>query len=131
MTKPSPPPLQKWPGIICGTRYPNHRAIVTINGRPLDWQASFALRNHSPTAGIEWGHPGPGPAQLALALLLQITDRTTALTFYQRFKDAVIARIRDDRWTLTITDVLDWLKHSRNHTDVVCMDVETDPGPRP
>ena len=43
----------------------------------------------------------------------------------------MIARISADRWALPITDVLDWLEHSGNRTDVVCMDVKTDPGPRP
>ena len=131
MTKTPPAtPLPRCPGIIRGTRHSDHHATVTIDGRPLDWKASLALCNHSPT-GIEWGYLGSGPAQLALALLLQIADEATALRFYQHFKDGVIARIAADRWALTITDVLDWLKLSRGRTDTVCMDVDTDPDPGP
>ena len=131
MTKTPPAtPLPRCPGIIRGTRHSDHHATVTIDGRPIDWKASLALCNHSPT-GIEWGYLGSGPAQLALALLLQIADEATALRFYQHFKDGVIARIAADRWALTITDVLDWLKLSRGRTDTVCMDVDTDPDPGP
>ncbi|MCU4744613.1 DUF6166 domain-containing protein [Natronoglomus mannanivorans] len=34
---------------------------------------SLEVRNHGPT-GFEWGYNGSGPAQLALAILLDYTD---------------------------------------------------------
>lgn len=122
----TPTPLPRCPGIIRAVRLSAHEAAITIDDRPLDWRASLALRNHSPT-GIEWGYLGSGPAQLALALLLEVADETTALQFYQRFKDGVISRIATDRWALTTADILDWLRLSRNRNDIVHMDVETDP----
>jgi len=81
---------------------------VTIGGKPLDWRASLAVRNHSPT-GPEWGHNGSGPAQLALAILLAVTDRETAERRYQGFKSEVIAAITDAEWSLPLRDVEHWL----------------------
>ena len=40
-----------------------------------------------------WANGGSGPAQLALAILLAVTDEATAERFYQRFKWDVIAPI--------------------------------------
>ncbi|MDE2907247.1 MAG: DUF6166 domain-containing protein, partial [Acidobacteriota bacterium] len=86
---------------------------VTIAGNPLDWQASLAVRNHSPT-GPEWGYNGSGPAQLALAILLAVTDRETAERHYQEFKNDVIARIGDAEWALPLRDVRHWLRATRS-----------------
>ena len=43
-----------------------------------------------------WGYGGSGPAQLALAILLAVTDEATAEQFYQRFKWSVISPISAD-----------------------------------
>jgi hypothetical protein len=49
------------------------------------------IRNHSPT-GFAWGYNGSGPAQLALALLVDaLGDVDLALRHYQEFKCAVVA----------------------------------------
>ena len=81
--------------------------LVTVDGAPLDWRSSLAVRNHSPTRPA-WGYGGSGPAQLALAILLALTDEATAERFYQRFKWDVIAPIEADRWALDAGDVLGW-----------------------
>lgn len=86
--------------------------MVTIGGKPLDWRSSLAVRNHSPT-GPEWGYNGSGPAQLALAILLALTDRETAEMRYQELKDDMIARIRDAEWSLPLRDVRQWLRAKR------------------
>jgi len=65
------------------------------------------MRNHSP-AGFEWGYQGSGPAQLALALVVDACGpeyRSAAL--YQRFKERVVARLPRDAWTLTVEQVRD------------------------
>ena len=54
---------------IEGTRLLNGEVIVTVGGRLLDPFPSQAVRNHSPT-GFAWGYGGSGPAQLALAILI-------------------------------------------------------------
>ena len=67
--------------------------LITVNGAPLDWRSSLALRNHSPT-GPAWGYGGSGPALLALAILLAVTDAATAERFYEKFQ---MERHRADR----------------------------------
>ena len=74
-------------------------AIVTVDERRL--KPRFDLRNHSPT-GFEWGYPGSGPAQLALAILADhLGNNEQALNFYQRFKWAVVAGWPYCGWILT------------------------------
>ncbi len=88
--------------------------VVTADGAPLDWRSSLAVRNHSPT-GPARGYGGSGPAQLALAILLAVTDEATAERFYQRFKWDVIAPIEADRWALDSG----WLESAAAGTDDV------------
>ena len=58
-----------------------------VDARPFDPHHSQVLYNHSPD-GFEWGYSGSGPAQLALALLLDATgDKIAALKYHQEFKE--------------------------------------------
>ena len=67
------------------------------------------LVNHSPT-GFEWGFPGSGPAQLALALLARATDdHRLALDLYQAFKAEVVTSIVEEEWTLPQGFILRWV----------------------
>lgn len=69
--------------------------------RELSTDASLKLFNHSPT-GFEWGYGGSGPAQLALAILLDFTrDPVESLKLHQSFKFMVIAGLEKDEWLLT------------------------------
>ena len=66
---------------------------------------SLELTNHSPS-GFEWGYTGSGPAQLALALLLDYTDdEEVALAEYMAFKTEVVSHLEctgsDGCWRLT------------------------------
>lgn len=64
---------------------------VLVDGKLLSPKPSQELYNHSPD-GFAWGYGGSGPAQLALALLLDVTkDKEVALANYQTFKGDVIA----------------------------------------
>ncbi len=66
--------------------------------------------NHSPT-GLEWGYPGSGPAQLALAILADLTgDDAYANCQHQSFKADVTSRIRGDRWTIIGEDAMGWVR---------------------
>ncbi|MDR5657797.1 MULTISPECIES: DUF6166 domain-containing protein [Halobacteriaceae] len=70
---------------------------------------SLELANHSPS-GFEWGYGGSGPAQLALALLLDFTDdEAVALAHYTEFKNKVVSQLdctgRDGHWRLTGGDI--------------------------
>lgn len=86
------------------------RVVVQRDGRratPL--RARLDLDNHSPT-GLEWGYPGSGPAQLALALLADVLgDDELAVHLHQRFKWAVIAKLPQERvWQMTEDEVRDY-----------------------
>jgi len=77
---------------------------------------------HSPD-GFEWGYGGSGPADLAIALLADadpslVRRKRNALdggapiesALYQAFKSQVVARLpRDERWTLTQVQIVDWV----------------------
>jgi len=82
--------------------------VVLRNGRPLSPRASQRLRCHSPD-GFNWGYQGSGPAQLALALLYNVTqDKVMALRYYQDFKRDRVSLWRDS-WTVTDSDIRAWL----------------------
>jgi len=97
-------------------RYHGHRnrrdgtAVVwrVIDGHPKPLPLHLEVDNHSPT-GFEWGYGGSGPAQLALALLVDVLkNRRRALRLHQQFKFAVIANLPCDAdWTLTRAEILD------------------------
>jgi len=76
------------------------------------------IANHSPT-GFEWGYQGSGPAQLALAILVDFTGDTAIEPFvYQQFKATVIANIDEDTWSMTDEEVAGWLleiQHKRGN----------------
>ena len=65
---------------------------VWIDSKELSPTKSQEIVNHSPD-GFNWGYGGSGPAQLALAILLELTDKDTALKNYQSFKWDVIAKL--------------------------------------
>ncbi|GAB7010957.1 DUF6166 domain-containing protein [Halorubrum trueperi] len=72
-------------------------------------ERSLELANHSPS-GFEWGYGGSGPAQLALALLLDYTDdEEVALAHYTEFKNEVVSQLdcdsADECWRLTGSDI--------------------------
>lgn len=70
---------------------------------------SQKLFNHSPD-GFQWGYGGSGPAQLALALLLDATsDPETALANYQTFKWEKVAGWGNE-WSITRSDILLWIE---------------------
>ena len=74
----------------------------------LDPERSQRLQNHSPD-GFDWGYDGGKPAQLALAILLDVTDDAAiALAHYQAFKDAKVKHL-SNTWELSSEDVREWL----------------------
>jgi hypothetical protein len=74
------------------------RVVINGEGKTLDLEASLKVVNHSPT-GFCWGYYGSGPAQLALAILLDHFngDRESALALHQDFKFKVIANLPMDK----------------------------------
>ena len=83
-------------------------------------ERSLELANHS-LSGFEWGYGGSGPAQLALALLLDYTDdEAFALDHYQEFKTEVVSQLdcagSDGRWRLPASEI-----------DAVCHETSDEP----
>lgn len=70
--------------------------------------ASQKLINHSPS-GFQWSYLGSGPAQLALALLLDVTGNPElAQAYYQDFKFHWVASWGEE-WSITSRDILEWI----------------------
>jgi hypothetical protein len=82
--------------------------LVTVNGNPLSPAPSLKIVNHSPT-GFAWGYYGSGPAQLALAILLDcMEDKDIATRYYQDFKSEVVSQF-GDKWKITEAEIQDFL----------------------
>jgi hypothetical protein len=70
---------------------------VTRSGRTKLLDPRYDLRNNSPT-GFAWGYNGSGPAQLALAILIDYFEakpggKALAEALYQPFKSTVISAL--------------------------------------
>jgi hypothetical protein len=75
---------------------------VTVNGEPLPSRTD--LRCFSKT-GFEWNYIGPGPRQLALALLADhLGDDGNALELTEAFARHVVVYL-DNAWCLTSVDI--------------------------
>lgn len=82
-------------------------------------KASQLVRNHSPD-GFDWGYAGSGPAQLALAILLDYLtnldrgDEDAARHFaqrnYQTFKADVVAIMPSGGWEITGPEIEQWIE---------------------
>ena len=73
---------------------------------------SLAVYNHSPT-GFEWGYGGSGPSQLALAIMLEVTDDDRrALNLYHDFKFDIVAGLPFTGWTLPLEQIERWIAAS-------------------
>lgn len=78
----------------------------------LSPERSQKVLNHSPE-GFSWGYGGSGPAQLALALLLDVTDDVAmSRSLHQRFKAEVIAKLdTEDNFLLFHDTIRRWVHH--------------------
>ncbi|MBA7611018.1 hypothetical protein ES703_18234 [subsurface metagenome] len=83
---------------------------VWLDGKRLYPGKSQRVWNHSPD-GFNWGYEGSGPAQLALAVLLELVPQDRAVELHQEFKRDVIAALVQADFTVSI-DLRPWLKKS-------------------
>ncbi|NHX36773.1 MULTISPECIES: DUF6166 domain-containing protein [Halolamina] len=97
-----------------GTRVRGGVRVLTYpGGQELTPSRSLEVVSHSPS-GFEWGYGGSGPAQLALAILLDYTDDPeVARAHYQAFKREVVSQLActgpDGTWTLPAGEIEQWL----------------------
>lgn len=97
-----------------GQRFgPNQDWLVIVEEgaivRPLDPKPSQKINNHSPD-GFSWGYGGSGPAQLALAILLDAYDEELAKNLYQDFKWDVISKFpMEQSWELPLEEIELWI----------------------
>jgi hypothetical protein len=103
-----------------GRRQPDGTPWVTVASttpsgaarlRRLPIASSLRLFRHSPT-GFEWGYGGSGPAQLALAILLDYAtgrhSKTWAVTHHQAFKWHFVANWPREGFTLQTEAIEVW-----------------------
>lgn len=91
-------------------RYGNWYDEVRVDGKVLDPARSQRVMNHSPD-GFAWGYGGSGPAQLALAILLEAgISALHAIRLHHRFKAQIIQALpqRND-WAIEL-DVRAWAR---------------------
>lgn len=83
------------------------RKVGSMEQTILTPHASQLIANHSPD-GFNFGYGGSGPAQLALALCLDVVGEVDrARSVYQEFKWRVIAKLpQDQQWSLTSNYIL-------------------------
>lgn len=96
-----------------GRRIPGTGLVIWVDdgkegSYTLDPKLSLKLRNHSPT-GFEMGYSGSGPAQLALAILLDGFGRKIAEERYQDFKSTFIATFTGEGFVVDHDEIKEWL----------------------
>jgi hypothetical protein len=75
---------------------------VTVDGAPLPPRMDLHCFNRT---GFEWTYVGPGPRQLAVALLADhLSDDAGALALTELFMRHVVAYL-DNAWCLTTADI--------------------------
>lgn len=81
---------------------------IIVNDIECDLDVSLKFREHSPT-GFCWGYFGSGPAQAALAILLEVLPYRKALSMYQKFKEDFIAKQNQYEDFVLMLDLKKWL----------------------
>ena len=81
----------------------------TTKSYELPLKPSLKLFNHSPD-GFQWGYQGSGCAQLALAILLDLTgDKESSVRIHQEFKRHFIATASKNL-LITEPEIRDWIE---------------------
>ena len=83
---------------------------VWLNGKLLSPERSQKVNNHSPD-GFNWGYNGSGPAQLALAIMLEIYQQPMR---YQDFKSKHIAGLPQADFDIVIAGLPEIKNESDN-----------------
>jgi len=79
---------------------------VWIGGKEVRPERSLCVRTHHPD-GFSWGDGGGGSAQLALALLLELTHEALALLWYEDVQSQIVARLTRDDFVIDSQEIVD------------------------
>jgi Family of unknown function (DUF6166) len=106
----------------------NGQRVVYADKRKVIPGPSQLVWNHSPD-GFNWGYGGSGPAQLALALLLDCgLPAELATRLHQLFKwDEVSSWDNSSNWLFSGTEFMDWLSPALRA--LACGDLHSRPDP--
>lgn len=80
---------------------------LLIDGKYINPKKSQNLFNKSPD-GFAFGYYGSGPAQAALAIMMEYTDDNTALRLYQKFKEEYVATWKEPDMEIEL-DIKEWI----------------------
>lgn len=89
-----------------GTEFTDEVTVIVKDSTPgvaqyeLKPDESLKQRNHSPT-GFNFGYGGSGPAQLALAILMDYTRKVPHPAMYQTFKFQFLETMNNRGGTIT------------------------------
>jgi hypothetical protein len=89
--------------------------LITDGGKltEITPDKSQKIINHSPD-GFNWGYSGSGPAQLALAILLELTSNDFALFNHQDFKRDFIAGLKQEKdFEIDGETVVNWINNKK------------------
>jgi hypothetical protein len=100
---------------------------VWVGGREVYPERSLRVRNLNPD-GFSWGDSGSGSAQLALALLLELTREALALLWYEDVQSHIVARLARDDFVIDSQEIVDCIV---NEVKAEFMSEARSPGGRP
>jgi hypothetical protein len=90
-------------------------AMVFFGDERLRPRRSLMVIKHDPD-GFEWGYGGSGPAQLALALLLEHVPEHIVRMHYQEFKFKHVSFWKDG-WEFSEVEIFYWIE--KNHKELI------------
>jgi len=86
-----------------------------VHKRNITPARSLKIVNHSPT-GFEFGYGGSGPAQLALAILLDFTnDKLLSVSLHQDFKWKFICVMDHPGGEITAEQIREFIEGAKKH----------------
>lgn len=99
--------------LYIGTAQGFYPGVVVVDGHPLP--PCNDIMNHSPD-GFAWGYEGSGPAQLALAIMVNEygCDLEKHPIHYQELKRGIVAKFHPTGFSCTSEQIRDWINHAKS-----------------
>ena len=87
---------------------------VWLNNKELSPEFCKSVYDHS-SNGFNWGNSCPGSAQLALAILFELTDdKRTSMILHHVFKNEILVRLPASDFEIVV-NLSDWLSKYINY----------------